>query len=118
MIAPRCPSYCNCFVICAALSCISYVFSDRLGPFPSWVLDLGTILAFWPRQTLSKIVFAMQNPRNAELRVLARRVTMASRFVNFLIDAGAAAIFASDSLGFGVFFPTEKWLGNLERGIC
>ena len=28
----------------------------------------------------------MQNPRNAELRVLARRVTMASRFVNFLID--------------------------------
>ena len=36
-------------------------------------------------EALSKIVFAMQNPRNAELRVLARRVAMASRFVNFLI---------------------------------
>lgn len=38
-----------------------------------------------PLQTLSKIVIAMQNPRNAELRVLARRVTMASRIVNFFI---------------------------------
>ena len=34
---------------------------------------------------LSRLAFAMQNPRNAELRVLARRVAMASRFVNFLV---------------------------------
>lgn len=36
-------------------------------------------------QALSRVVFAMQNPRNAELRILARRAAMASRFIDFLI---------------------------------
>ena len=36
-------------------------------------------------QALSRIAYAMQNPRNGELRSLGRRATMASRCLNFVI---------------------------------